>query len=72
MFYTFEVRLEVTNTLVTRDNILHRKRTYLQKKKKGSSIFKHNINSPIRIWYLVTATSVNAFPKSLQVFNLIF
>ena len=34
MFYTFEVRLEVTNTLVTRDNILHRKRTYLQKKKK--------------------------------------
>ena len=71
MFCTFEVRLEVTNTLVTRDNILHRKRTYLQKK-KGSSIFKHNINSPIRICYLVTATSVNAFPKSLQVFNLIF
>ena len=34
MFCTFEVRLEVTNTLVTRDNILHRKRTYLQKKKE--------------------------------------
>ena len=34
MFCTFEVWLEVTNTLVTRDNILHRKRTYLQKKKK--------------------------------------
>ena len=33
MFCAFEVRLEVTNTLVTRDNILHRKRTYLQKKK---------------------------------------
>ena len=45
IFRTFELRLETTNILVTRDNILHRKRIYLQKKKKNeSSIFKHNVN----------------------------
>ena len=49
IFCALEVRSEVTNNLVTRDNILHRKRIYLQKDE--SSIFKHNVkvfrNSPI-------------------------
>ena len=34
IFCAFEVRSEVTNILITRDNILHRKCIYLQKKKK--------------------------------------
>ena len=40
IFCTFEVRLEVTNILGTRDNVLHQTRTYLQKNE--SSIVKHN------------------------------
>ena len=48
IFCTFEVRPEVTNILVTRDNILHRNCIYLQKNE--SSIFKYNVkvfrNSP--------------------------
>ena len=41
IFSTFEVRSEVANTLVTRDNVLHRKRIYLQKNE--SSIFKPDV-----------------------------
>ena len=41
IFCAFEVRPEVTNILVTRDNTLHRKRIYL--KKNESSIFKYNV-----------------------------
>ena len=37
----FEVRSDVANILVTRENILHRKRIYLQKNE--SSIFKNNV-----------------------------
>ena len=48
IFRAFEVRPELTNILVTRDNILHRKRIYFQKDE--SSIFKNNVkvfrNSP--------------------------
>ena len=48
VFCAFEVQPEVTNILVTRNNILHQKRIYLQKNE--SSIFKHNVkvfrNSP--------------------------
>ena len=40
-FCTFEVLPEVTNILVTRDNMLHRKRIYLQKNER--SIIKHNV-----------------------------
>ena len=44
IFCAFEVRSEVTNILITRDNILYRKCIYLQKKKKNEdSIFKHNV-----------------------------
>ena len=42
IFCAFEERPEVTNILVTKDNILHRKRLYLKNKTK-SSIFKHNV-----------------------------
>ena len=41
IFCAFEVRPEVTNILVTRDNTLHRKRIYL--KKNEISIFKYNV-----------------------------
>ena len=51
VFCAFEVRPEVTNILVTRDNILRRKRIYLQKKKKFqfSSIMLSKVfrNSPV-------------------------
>ena len=40
-FCAFEVRPEVTNVLVTRENILHQKSIYLQKCK--SFIFKHKV-----------------------------
>ena len=45
----FEVRSEVTNILLTRDNVLCQKSIYLQKNE--ISIFKHNVkvfrNSPL-------------------------
>ena len=41
IFYAFEVRSDVANIFVTRDNILHRKRIYLQKNE--SSILKNNV-----------------------------
>ena len=41
IFCVYEVRPEVTNILVTRDNILHPKCIYLPKKE--SSTFKHNV-----------------------------
>ena len=41
IFSTFEVRPETTNILVTRDNVLHQKRIYLQKNE--SSVFKPDI-----------------------------
>ena len=41
IFCAFKIQPEVANTLVTRDNILHRKGIYLQKNE--SSIFKYNV-----------------------------
>lgn len=45
----FEVRSEVTNIILTRDNVLRQKSIYLQKNE--ISIFKHNVkvfrNSPL-------------------------
>lgn len=45
----FEVRSEVTNIILTRDNVLCQKSIYLQKNE--ISIFKHNVkvfrNSPL-------------------------
>ena len=41
IFCAFEVRSDVANILVTRENILHRKRIYLQK--NVSFIFKNNV-----------------------------
>ena len=41
IFSAFEVRPETTNILVTRDNVLHQKRIYLQKNE--NSIFKPDI-----------------------------
>ena len=41
IFCAFEVRSDVANILVTSENILHRKRIYLQK--NVSSIFKNNV-----------------------------
>ena len=41
IFSAFEVWPEVTNILVTRDNVLNRKRIYLQK--NGSSIFRDDV-----------------------------
>ena len=43
IFCAFEVRPEVTNILVTRDNTLHQKRIYL--KKNENSIFKYNVKA---------------------------
>ena len=46
IFCSFGIQQDVTNNLVTGDNVPHRQRVCSQKKKKKkneSSIFKHNV-----------------------------
>ena len=43
IFCSFGIQQDVTNNLVTGDNVPHRQRVCSQKKKNESSIFKHNV-----------------------------
>ena len=49
IFCAFEERPEVTNLLVTRDNMLHRKRIYLQKNESSRIMLRYFMTAPFLV-----------------------
>ena len=62
VFCSFEMRLDMTNILVTEDNALHRKRAYLQK-------LKFYFQARVMLKYFVTSPGINQalhFPQKFE------